>query len=258
MPLVDGFPVVMVMVNGQGPYPFIVDTGTTNVVISPRLADDLRLPRKGTDARLRASNGRVLHAPRTRLDSLSLGGATFDDVPAVISPTLQRDVRGLLGMRLFRTGVLTLAFPSHRLLLRPGHLDPSDPDTLGVPFDQDVPSLPVTPPTTGRRRTVYIDLDSGMNGGVILPADMGDRLSLDPAYRSRVRTETAGGAETLQMVHLMGPLRLATHTLESPYVLLAPDRCRVGTLSLRRYDVGIDRAAGRVRLSPAAPPANSP
>ena len=67
-----------------------------------------------------------------------------------------------------------------------------------------------------------------------------------------------GGLEALQMVHLRGPLRLATHTLDSPYVLLAPGRCRVGTLSLRRFDVSIDRDAQRVRLSIAAPPANSP
>ena len=153
MPLVDGFPVVMVVVNGQGPYPFIVDTGTSDVIVSPRLAQDLHLRHKSPDARLRASNGRVIHAPRTRLDRLSLGGATFDGVPAVIAPTLQRDVRGLLGMRLFRTGVLTLSFPSHRLLLRPGHLDPSNPDTLAVRFDRDIPSLPVSPPTTGTRRT---------------------------------------------------------------------------------------------------------
>jgi hypothetical protein len=105
---------------------------------------------------------------------------------------------------------------------------------------------------------VYIDLDSGMNAGMMLPAALGDELSLDSAYRLLVSTETSGGPETLEMVHLRGPLQLATHTVESPYVLLAPGRCRVGTLSLRRFDVSIDRDAERVRLSLAAPPSNSP
>ena len=88
-----------------------------------------------------------------------------------------------------------------------------------------------------------------MNGGVILPAKMSGELSLDPSYRHPVTTQTSGGPEALQMVHLRGPLRLATHTLDSPYVLLAPGRCRVGTLSLRRFDVSVDRDARRVRLS---------
>jgi hypothetical protein len=53
------------------------------------------------------------------------------------------------------------------------------------------------------------------------------------------------------MIHLRGPLHLGTHTIDSPYVILTPGRGRVGTLSLRRFEVSIDRAAGRVRLSTA-------
>src|SRR6266446_1772024 len=59
--LVGGrFLVVPVTLDGTGPYPFLLDTGSTSTLVDPRLAERLRLPRAGqvrhetaTGARLR-------------------------------------------------------------------------------------------------------------------------------------------------------------------------------------------------------------
>jgi clan AA aspartic protease (TIGR02281 family) len=255
-----GLPVVDVTVDGKGPYPFVLDTGTTRVCITPALAEELGLPKGGARARARTANGKVIRLVTTRLDSLSIGDATFEGVDALVVPRAYGGV-GLLGMRLFAHTVLTVRFSRQRLAIGPQHLSASDPYTLPVRFYKGVPTVPVSPPVRGPRWTPYVVLDTGMNGGIHLPVAERRRLSVDPSVRGRQHGLTAGGRQTLDVVRLRGPLRVGRYAVDDAAVALEPGRGRgrLGSLFLRRFDLTVDTAARRVRLFLAGPrPASRP
>ena len=95
-------PTVHVMVNGRGPYRFVVDTGATPPVgISTSLARELGLPTSGGRTVLRAGNDKFVRLAQTRVKSLAFGDALFEDVPAVVGDVDVPGYAGLLGMRLF-------------------------------------------------------------------------------------------------------------------------------------------------------------
>jgi len=106
---------VMVKLNGRVSAPFLVDTGASYVLVPQNVADEAGL-RVGPDTRkmrFATANG-VVEQPIVMLESVELGDARADDVPASISPSLPV---GLLGLSFFNhftyqidaaAGVLTL------------------------------------------------------------------------------------------------------------------------------------------------------
>ena len=107
--------VVMVRLNGRTVAPFLLDTGASYVLVPKGVADELGL-KVGPDTRkmrFATANG-VVEQPIVMLESVELGDARADDVPASISPSLGV---GLLGLSFFNrftyqidaaAGVLTL------------------------------------------------------------------------------------------------------------------------------------------------------
>lgn len=108
--------VVQVRLNERVTAPFLVDTGASDVLLPKKLADDLGIktgPETRT-VRYTTANGIVEH-PIVMLDSVDLGGARVEDVPASISPNMEV---GLLGLSFFNhftyrvdaaAGVITLS-----------------------------------------------------------------------------------------------------------------------------------------------------
>jgi predicted aspartyl protease len=84
------------MVNGRGPYRFIVDSGADTSVVGLRIAQDLQLP-LGTPAILNDMTGRNL-VDRVKVDQLNFGPSTVTnlEVPALLEQNLGSD--GVLGI----------------------------------------------------------------------------------------------------------------------------------------------------------------
>lgn len=81
-------------INNQ-PVVFMLDTGATDVSIPARIADSLNLP-EGPSATYQTANGPV-RVQLTRIQQISLGEITLQDVRATINPGYQGD-EVLLGM----------------------------------------------------------------------------------------------------------------------------------------------------------------
>jgi len=252
-------PTVHVMVNGRGPYRFVVDTGATPPVgISTSLARELGLPTSGGRTVLRAGNDKFVRLAQTRVKSLAFGDALFEDVPAVVGDVDVPGYAGLLGMRLFEGSVLTLQFPRQRLLIRPGRLNPADPDTFSARFVGDRPTVPITPPTHGRPRTLHALIDTGSNGGLALPASLRDDLLVDPTFSATEKATTLGGEMSMEVLLLRGTLLLNRSKVDSPLVGLGPGGAVVGTSLLRGFDLSVDLASRRVRLTLAGDTPHAP
>ena len=105
----DGRAVVDVMLNGQGPFRLIVDTGATATVVSPLVAQTLGL----TATHIAPVHGitGVTEAPIARLVSLDLGGQRFAGIEAaLLGGRVMGSADGLLGMGAWRNHRMTLDF----------------------------------------------------------------------------------------------------------------------------------------------------
>ena len=112
-----------IRVNGKGPFPFVVDTGSNQTVISTELAAKLGLP-LGDPAPLNGVAG-VQMAPTTRA-RLDVGPRRHRD--ASLSVLAQADLGGdgLLGLEDLDGQTVTLDFRSQVLRIEPGHRSVND------------------------------------------------------------------------------------------------------------------------------------
>jgi clan AA aspartic protease (TIGR02281 family) len=90
---------VAVRLNDRVTAPFLIDTGATDVLLPQAVADQLGVEIGPDTRRVRyqTANG-VVENPVITLDSVDLGGARVEGVPASVSPSLSV---GLLGLSFF-------------------------------------------------------------------------------------------------------------------------------------------------------------
>jgi hypothetical protein len=115
-------PVIAVLVNGQGPFDFIVDTGASHLVIGQDLATELDLP--GGDGNLPGLGAGGAIAPaRTRLRELRVGTAALHDAEAgvmdlaAVSRTAETTISGILGYPFFADRIVTIDYPAREFRL---------------------------------------------------------------------------------------------------------------------------------------------
>jgi predicted aspartyl protease len=117
-------PLVLVpaFVNGQGPHTFVVDTGASATVISPRLADALRIA--STVPETMTGAGGVMQATVGRATSHAGGGAGLEDLSVVIADFLDdlgravgTTLDGIVGYNFLRNFRVTLDYPNGVLWL---------------------------------------------------------------------------------------------------------------------------------------------
>ena len=95
-----GRPTATVMINGPGPFQFMVDTGSTTTVIANRMLERLRTPAIGV-ATVVGTTG-TAEMPVARLDRVECGVVTKDALRVAVLPdsTMQRE-DGILGADMF-------------------------------------------------------------------------------------------------------------------------------------------------------------
>lgn len=103
-------------INGQGPFPFILDTGASETVITPPTARQLGI--RGLSVAPDQDKGHV--------ESLSVGGVSVRNLPVFITDPPQAlplrldkgiDYRGLLGHTFLKRFIMTIDYAGRRLRL---------------------------------------------------------------------------------------------------------------------------------------------
>lgn len=95
-----GRPTAKVMINGKGPFQFMVDTGSTTTVIAARLVETLATPSLGSVTVIGTTG--TTTAPLVNLGYLSTGAVRKDNLPVAVLPDnefLRED--GILGADVF-------------------------------------------------------------------------------------------------------------------------------------------------------------
>ena len=119
-----------VMVNGQGPYDFLIDTGSDRTVISRELAATLKLP-NGPRVIMHESAG-VDDVQTVVIDHLAIGNRVIDHIEAPAVGEASLGAAGMLGVDSLRNLHIVMDFKAMRLSSSPSRAEPFDGHTIVV------------------------------------------------------------------------------------------------------------------------------
>ena len=250
----DGHVAVDVLVNGRGPFRFLLDTGAgVEACIDDDLAGLLALQSTGTVLSGDGSGRNVTRRGLVRIDGIEVGGLRAENVTAIVADLewLRRPgelpVNGVLGLPLFRDLLLTVDYPGERLVLTSGRL--SDGGEHVLPYD-DSRGVPDVQVTVGRRRLRAL-IDTGARAAASFPGALAASLATVSTLvpLGTVRTlnnefEAVGGI-------LRAPLSIAGYRLQGVGARFASKDSQVvlgGTL-LRHFALTFDQANRLIRLT---------
>jgi hypothetical protein len=253
-----------VMINGHGPYTFLLDTGSSATTLSAGLVRDLHLPTKAAQDFSSTPFGMVASITRVDIGSINLNGAEFHHITAQVPPNedlfIGRAYRGILGFRTFSSLVWTFDGPGRQLILRQslGPLPPLD-EALSLDAVHEWPQWPVrlsygraiVPMSVAglsQDRTLDVVLDTGCAWDFLLPEYLQIRL---PELPLMLRGEllSASGLHPLNASIMAGSLTIGKHNFELPFVAYIPSPnglAAVGAPVLKDFVITFDMPTGRV------------
>jgi len=119
-----------VMVNGKGPYDFLVDTGADRTVISRQLAVELMLP-QGNPVNMHVNAG-MDFVQTAVIDHLVIGGRLVEGVQAPVVDQINLGAAGMLGVDALKNLHIVMDFKAMRLTSSPSREEPLAPGTVVV------------------------------------------------------------------------------------------------------------------------------
>jgi hypothetical protein len=247
---------IRVHVNGEGPFPFLLDTGASgDGALDWSLVRALSLRR---DAEVTIDDGSGLNqrrVPLVEVDALEMGGITFHGARLFVGEIRQiaRHVDypeggplGIVGLGLFKDLLLTIDYPESRVEVGAGALREGELHVAPYSLRDGLIYLPL--------RIGDLDLtacvDTGSQSGLSLPLDFSKRVrcAFTPLVTATARTAN-NEYEILSSV-LKDPLHLAGHSMEGQDVSFNGlfDEATLGYGLLKEYRLTFDQERHLVRL----------
>ena len=179
----EDMPVVPVMINGKGPFRFLIDTGASYVVLDQRLAERLHLTRHGAAMAIEtAANTSVTTEQPAIITSLDVGGAHFsifnatvlNFTPMEIDGDLPIQIDGILGSALFAHSLLTMDYPKRMVHIAQGSLPAlDDKNIFPLNLRNNLPYLKIRLETANQVQDRWAMIDTGSNGALGIGTEWG-------------------------------------------------------------------------------------
>jgi hypothetical protein len=247
---------VNVMVNGRGPFRMFMDTGCSVTVISPKLAAAIGpfIP-NAAGASVDALNGfgDMTAVEPVVLETLSIGGATFEGVEACVSDSFDRiseidnrRVDGALGYSLFADLYLALDFPNRRILLSnqwPADIPPVR-TVLPVAEHTDVPFVQIQI----QGKTFEAMIDTGFNQDLKLPVGLSQAVRWKERPRPGALVAVFGEVDRESIGRLDGALSWGDVRQNEPTASVSRGSPSVGVRFLQHFCVVFHESEDRVWL----------
>lgn len=254
----SGHYAVQVSIRGEGPWPFVVDTGASHTAIAQPLAEHFGFVssfERSDDVQALTSRFR---AERFVVEQVHFGPVEIDGLDAVVIPIAPDNdlaAYGLLGADAFGEGRIEIDFAASRL-----EIDARAPEHADAHIDPQTGLIFATARLGGVRRPVHVLVDSGSprtivnpelatqlnGGGVVISLNVGgvggEIIPTDIAQLVRVRV---GGLCEARAAALKADLDIfrALGWQDQPAMVLGLDVLGSGR-------VVIDRVTGIVELAP--------
>jgi hypothetical protein len=236
----------------NGPYHFLVDTGSSVTLVSPEIAtryaaSDER-PVDEPQVRVRSAAGGYALLDAVTLRRLQLGTARFEYVPALVydcadlSAQFGVKIDGVLGFPLFRNAVLTLDYPNERIVLRSAI--PED----GLPGEailfNNADKTPLIPIRLGDREFAAL-IDSGSAASIdINPAGLSPKFSFGPVPGPMI--STLAGDRQSRVGRLDGVVRIGSFDVPNPIAEVTDELTSLGGGILSHFTITFDQSHNEV------------
>ena len=245
-------PAVEVMVSGQGPFLFLVDTGAVG---PPARADVSLVKRLGLAKRGEASSSdggaASVAIEKVTLPDVKLGAFTAANVAALSrdygSTSYLPKLDGILGPAFFEGRLLTIDYSRGTLTIADGELPPVDGrNILGFELFEGNIWIPVS---LGGQSAKAV-LDTGNIRGLDMPSEAVKLQRMASFPRLAGNSVGVSGSTQIREVALAAPLQIGSHSIERPAVTFSEDfhEWNIGSALLQDFVVTIDQKNHRVRL----------
>jgi Aspartyl protease len=244
-------PQVRVMVNGQGPFTFGIDTGAgTEAVVMAALVQQLKLPVTGEDTLDDPTGVGSQKVPVVTIRSLNIAGVEFTNLKAsqFAGPMLP-NVDGILGFLLFRDYLFTLDYPRQQFTLTQGNLPAADGQEI-VPFRMP-DNIPVIELSFGTQK-IDAHIDSG-GKGLSVPAKFAENLKFASDLVVLGKGATVANSFEIKGARIASDVHLGAYTFSNPFVEVNPifPTGNFGSYALRSFAITFDQKKGLVRFAAA-------
>jgi hypothetical protein len=245
-------PAVQVMVGGQGPFLFLVDTGAGGppARADASLVKRLGLVRKGQTKASDGSGMAEVDIDEVTLPDVKLGSFAMPNVAALSrdygSQSYLPKLDGILGPAFFQGHLLTIDYVNSRLKIEDGELPPADGrDVLSFELDDGI-WIPINIGGQSMRAV----LDTGDIRAVDMPAEALKPMRLASSPRLAGNSTSVSGTTAIREVTLSAPLRIGRHQFEKPAVTFSEDfhDVVIGSAQLQDFIITIDQTNRRVRF----------
>jgi predicted aspartyl protease len=123
-----------VLINGQGPYRLVLDTGASGSAVTERVASRLQLPVYVDSVQLRGVTGEAV-ASSIRADTLEVGELLVENVTMPILADAFGGADGVLGAEGLRDKRIVIEFANDRITVARSRKQRASPGFVRVPFD---------------------------------------------------------------------------------------------------------------------------
>jgi predicted aspartyl protease len=206
---------VPVMVNGQGPFDFVIDTGADRTVISTELAERLNLPEAGK-ATLHAMGGSS-KVEIVLVDRVQVSTNIARNVKAAALPARFVGADGLLGIDSLKGQRVVMDFVLQTMRVVPS-TEPEEP----VPATSD---LIIVTARTRLGQLVMVDADAA-GQKIFVVVDTGAQNTVGNSKLKRLLAKRVPGTEVkpIEMLDVLGRRTSAEYTIV--------DRVRIGGVAM--------------------------
>ncbi|MBK8272521.1 MAG: aspartyl protease family protein [Sphingomonadales bacterium] len=206
---------VPVMINGQGPFDFVVDTGADRTVISEELAKQLNLPQSGT-ATLHAMGGSA-KVKLVSIKTVQVSTNIAKRVEAAALPRRNVGADGLLGIDSLKNQRIVMNFQSNTM-----RVEPASVPEEAVPEDSD---LIIVTAKTRLGQLVMVDADAnGQKIWVVVDTGAQNSIANTRLRALLVKRVPETEIKSISMVDVLGRTTPAEYTIVS--------KLRIGGVSM--------------------------
>lgn len=211
---------VPVMVNGQGPFEFVIDTGADRTVISTELAERLGLPEAGK-ARLHAMGGER-DVRIVTIDRVQVSTNIARDVRAAALPARNLGADGLLGIDSLKGQRIIMDFKARTMTVQPSSKSEK------APADEE--SMIVVTAKTRLGQLVMVDADAnGQKVWVVVDTGAQNSVGNTKLRRLMIKRNSGLDVKPVEMSDVLGKRTLAD------YIVI--ENMRVGNVALKNAPI---------------------
>lgn len=203
-----------VLVNGKGPFHFIVDTATADpIVFGKKVQEELKLKKQGTIVNIDGALRTKVKMPAYRADSIKVGEYVSSPLRGIELDL--GECGGILGFTFFRDRVVTWDFPGNKLLIggRDRNTLPVEKGTsLRFRSPDDVPLVAIKVNGNPHRAV----LDSGNDGAFTFPSSLVKQVTTRSPAKLVGYAVTSQGKTPINGAKLEGDVTVGGKTWQDP------------------------------------------